>query len=370
MTKNTVIMVFIAVLVGSLAVFVANKWLALQSQNLAVVVPDSTKTEVSTIVVASANISFGTTLGAHNIREIAWPKATLPTGYFGKVSEITKGGRRVALASFTPNEPIFKTKVSGADARGSLSAIVTEGMRAVGVRVNDVVGVGGFILPGDRVDVMFTRTDRASQPSTDILIQNARVLAIDQLADEKSNSPSVAKVVTIEVNSVDAQKIALAQTVGSLTLSLRSAGSLDQAPARRIVVDELTSSPSVYEAKFAARNARQNELEKELSALRGKLDNLGKEVKTADAETRKTLQEQIAAILKKLLSKPSKAGPPDVKLLARLAKMEARLRKQANRKDAPPVVEPLPTQDTYQVRVHRKMIVKSYDVPFDSSLRR
>jgi pilus assembly protein CpaB len=147
-------------------------------------------------------------------------------------------------------------------------------MRAVGIRVNDVVGVGGFVLPGDRVDVLFTRTGSNEMPATDVLIQNTRVLAVDQIADEKNTEPTVAKVVTIEVNAVDAQKIALAQTLGALTLSLRSAGSLDQAPARRIVSQELTSSPSVYESEFARRRAEQAALDARLRGLEGAISNM------------------------------------------------------------------------------------------------
>ena len=120
-------------------------------------------------------------------------------------------------------------------------------MRAVSVRLNDVVGVGGFVLPGDRVDVLYTRNSNTGDgvsSSTDILIQNVRVLAIDQVADQKQSNPLVAKVATIEVTTLDAQKVALAQTTGSLSLTLRSAGSLDRAAAQRVVEEELVSSPS------------------------------------------------------------------------------------------------------------------------------
>jgi pilus assembly protein CpaB len=138
----------------------------------------------------------------------------------------------------------------------------------VAIRVNDVVGVGGFVLPGDRVDLLYTRNGTKDEsPSTDILLQNVRVLAIDQEADQKKDQPQVVKVVTLEVKALDAQKIALAQMTGSLSLTLRAAGSLDRAAAQRVVEQELVSSPSIYQSAIDAEKAAQAELEARLRGL-------------------------------------------------------------------------------------------------------
>jgi pilus assembly protein CpaB len=118
--------------------------------------------------------------------------------------------------------------------RATLSAVVDDGMRALSVRINDVLGVAGFVLPGDRVDILLTR-----KSFTDILLQNVKVLAIDQIADERVEKPSLAKTATLEVNTIDAQKLTLAQTVGSLSLALRAAGSVEAAAPRRITLSEL-----------------------------------------------------------------------------------------------------------------------------------
>jgi pilus assembly protein CpaB len=251
MRGNVIIMLLLAIVSGAIAVFLANTWLNTQSRQASVVAPPPAM-ETSTIVVAATDLGFGVPLQAETLREIPWPKSSVPDGAFAKIPDVLAGGRRVVLSPISPNEPVLKWKISGAGARASLSAVVKEGMRAVAVRVNDVVGVGGFVLPGDRVDLLYTRNGSKDEgASTDVLIQNIRVLAIDQVADQKKDQPLVVKVVTLEVNSLDAQKIALAQTTGSLSLTLRAAGSLDVAAAQRVIEDELGSSPPAIEALAA-----------------------------------------------------------------------------------------------------------------------
>jgi pilus assembly protein CpaB len=318
MRTNTLIMLLIAIVFGSIAVFLANVWLTSQNR-MAAVAPAPEPVETSTLVVASTNLTFGAILKPETLREIAWPKNALPDGAFATIAEITAEGRRVVLMPVGPNEPILKWKISGPDARASLSALVAKGMRAVAIRVNDVVGVAGFILPGDRVDVLYTRGGGGNAAaSTDILIQNVRILAIDQLVDEKTSQPAVAKVVTIEVNTTDAQKIALAQTTGSLSLTLRSAGSLDQAPAQRIVEQELTSSTSVYEVNQAALNER-------LSSLQSTFADLGKSIEAGDSD-KAALVAKLSEIERKLRIEIANAGNDDPELRAKLAVLEAAIR--------------------------------------------
>ena len=102
-------------------------------------------------------------------------------------------------------------------------------MKAVTIRVNDVEGVAGFVLPGDRVDVVLTRQGDKNSAVNDVVIQDARVLAIDQVADERAEKPSVVKAVTLEVDVTDGQKLALASAVGTLSLLLRKAGEVTEA---------------------------------------------------------------------------------------------------------------------------------------------
>lgn len=267
MRGNIVIMLVLAIISGAVAVFLANVWLNNQNQQVPVAI-QTPAVEMSTIVVAATDLGFGVPLQQETLREIPWPKESVPDGAFAKISDVLTEGRRVVLSPISPNEPVLKWKISGAGARASLSAVVTEGMRAVAVRVNDVVGVGGFVLPGDRIDLLYTRNETKGQTaSTDILIQNVRVLAIDQDADQKKDQPAVVKVVTLEVNALDAQKIALAQMTGSLSLSLRAAGSLDRAAAQRVVEAELVSSPSIYQSEIDAEKAARAALEAKLRGM-------------------------------------------------------------------------------------------------------
>ena len=104
-------------------------------------------------------------------------------------------------------------------------------MKAVTVRVNDINGVAGFVLPGERVDVLLVRNLERSEAYADVLLQNVKVLAVDQLADESADKPALVKAVTVEVGTADAQKLTLAGTVGTLALTLRSAG--DRRPRER-----------------------------------------------------------------------------------------------------------------------------------------
>ncbi len=114
-------------------------------------------------------------------------------------------------------------------------------MRAVTVRVNDVEGVAGFVLPGDHVDVLLTRNQEKEASTTDVVLQHARVLAVDQIADDSMDKPSVVKAVTLEVDSVAAQKVALAASLGALALSLRKAGEREIAASRRVTLSDLAN---------------------------------------------------------------------------------------------------------------------------------
>jgi pilus assembly protein CpaB len=180
---------------------------------------------------------------------MAWPDGALPAGAFGKIADLTSG-KRIVLMPIDVNEAILAPKVTGPGQRATLSAMLGEGMKAVTVRVNDVEGVAGFVLPGDHVDVLLTRTGEKNTAITDVVLQDARVLAIDQLADERSDKPSVVKAVTLEVDVTDGQKVALASTVGTLSLLLRKAGELADDNARRVTAVDLGKANITQESRF------------------------------------------------------------------------------------------------------------------------
>ena len=240
MRTSTVIMAALAGVFGLLAVFVAQAWLSRQDEQLRLKnamnqpVPAATRT----VVVASSPLRFGNPLSSGNLREIAWPEGSLPEGSFSSIQDLLKSGKRIVLSPIEPNEPVLGSKLTGPGQRATLSAVLHEGMKAVTVRVSDIEGVAGFILPGDRVDVLLTRrADKSGM--TDVVLQNTRVLAIDQLADERSDKPAVVKAVTLEVDTVAAQKLTLASQVGTLALALRKAGEEIATGQRRVSIEDL-----------------------------------------------------------------------------------------------------------------------------------
>jgi len=218
-------------------------------------------------VVASKPLRYGTELTPQVMREIAWPEGALPAGAFANVAVAMKDGKRVVLSAIEQNEPILSVKITGAGQRATLSALVRDGMKAVTIRVNDVDGVGGFVLPGDRVDVVLTRQVDKTSASNEVVLQNGRVLAVDQSADERADKPAVVKAVTLEVDQVGAQRLSLAATVGSLSLMLRKAGETTADKPRRITLDDLTSevAPKDEDSEMRSIVVRRGSASKEYS---------------------------------------------------------------------------------------------------------
>jgi pilus assembly protein CpaB len=236
---STFVMIGFAVLFGALAVFLAQIWLNNQAELRMRSLEANKKAEppAHTIVVASQPLRFGDDISARALREVPWPSDALPAGAFSKISELT-ADKRVVVMPIEVNEAVLSTKITGPGQRATLSATLQNEMKAVTIRVNDVEGVAGFVLPGDHVDVVMSRSDQ-NAATNDVVIQNARVLAIDQLADERADKPSVAKAVTLEVDVASGQKLALASTVGTLSLMLRKAGELAETMSRRVTLADL-----------------------------------------------------------------------------------------------------------------------------------
>ena len=260
MRVSTIVMIAFAVVFGLLAVFVAQSWLNNQAEQRMKTLEAQNKTKptvTKTIVVASKALRFGQELTAQNLREVGWPEDALPTGSFSKITDILSAGKRVVLTAIETNEPVLNTKITGAGQRATLSSLLRDGLKAVTVRVNDVDGVAGFVLPGDRVDVQLTRQTDKGSATTDVVLQNARVLAIDQIADERADKPSVAKAVTLEVDTVGAQKISLAASVGNISLMLRKAGEGNSDYTRRVTISDLdtATTPIAQEPKAATNTA-------------------------------------------------------------------------------------------------------------------
>jgi len=248
---STIVMIGFAVVFGLLAVFIAQAWLNNQANMQAKNFETKQPTPMQTVVVAKQPLRFGTELNASLLEEVPWPAAAMPSGAFTKIADVLHGGRRVVLTAIEPNEPVLSLKITGPGQRATLSALVQKGMKAVTIRVNDVEGVGGFVLPGDRVDVVLTRQIDKGSATTEVVLQNTRVLAVDQIADERAAKATVAKSVTLEVSTLEAQKVWLASSVGNLSLLLRKAGETAEAKTRKVTLNDLSTNEVISTDKVA-----------------------------------------------------------------------------------------------------------------------
>jgi pilus assembly protein CpaB len=216
------------------AAFLARSWLQSHSAQA-----DAQKTVP--ILVATDTLAFGSPIGAKDVRQVDWPAQSSPEGAFANFAELTKSGRRITLSPFVRDEPIIASKVSAPDQRASLSTVIEKGKRAVTVAVDDVRGVAGFIFPGDFVDVALTRTDNSMGPQnfSEVILQHVKVLAIDQMAGQRQEHPTVAKAVTVEVDPEQALRILLAANVGKLSLILRQPAEVALAPDAKVTDRDL-----------------------------------------------------------------------------------------------------------------------------------
>ncbi|HZS63012.1 MAG TPA: Flp pilus assembly protein CpaB [Xanthobacteraceae bacterium] len=243
MRASTIVMTGFAVLFGLLAVFIARAWLNSQAEmRMKSLQAQTPPAATRTLVVAAKPLRYGMELAPGMLREIPWTQEALPPGAFGSISQMLSGGKRVVLSAIEENEPVLAVKITGPGQRATLSALVKDGMKAVTIRVNDVEGVGGFVLPGDRVDVVMTRQVDKDHASTEIVLQDARVLAVDQVADQRVDKPTVAKAVTLEVSTNNAQKLWLASSVGNLSLLLRKAGETTAESTKRVTLSDLNGT--------------------------------------------------------------------------------------------------------------------------------
>ncbi|MBN8848536.1 MULTISPECIES: Flp pilus assembly protein CpaB [unclassified Sphingomonas] len=256
MQGRNLIVIGIAVLIGIVAVIVANAYFSGVETRSQQAAKDQ---QQQTVVVAAQDLEFGTTLTNSNLRLASYPAASVPTGAFTSIAAAVKNNR-VALRPIVTGEPVLASKVSGTDGRATIAANLPPGKLAFAISINEVHGVGGFARPGDVVDVLLTRPipGEGATPNdkmTDVVLENVPVLGIDQVSDENATKPVVSKSATLEVDTVGAQKLALAQELGVLTLALRNVA--DQVTGTRATVlpRQLSATNYVIPAKRPAASA-------------------------------------------------------------------------------------------------------------------
>ncbi|MBN3791654.1 Flp pilus assembly protein CpaB [Burkholderia sp. Ac-20353] len=212
--KNTraITMLIIAMVAGLAAVAFASRWLVRTSSSA-----------VTQVAVATTDLNLGEPLGPNQIRTVSWPTASVPPGAYTDTKELEG---RVVRTSLSRGEPVLESKLAPIGTKGGLSAVIGAGNRAITVRVNDVIGVAGFALPGNYVDVI-VNTQEPGKPDNQqsiskIVLEHILVLAVAQQVSRDDTAPKVVNAVTLEVAPEQAEKLDLARSVGTLSLVLRN----------------------------------------------------------------------------------------------------------------------------------------------------
>lgn len=216
--RRAIWMMTVAVLMGLGAVMLASNWLLSQPARRSM-----------QIVLAAADVSLGQRLTPDMVKLADWPAGSAPQGSFTDMGKLTG---RVLKTSVVRGEPLIEAKLAPAGTLGGLSALITEGRRAITVRVNDVVGVAGFALPGNYVDIIVhterehasadARQLRRNQDISKIVLERILVLAVAQEVERDETKPKVVNAVTLEVTPEQAEALDLARSVGTLSLVLRN----------------------------------------------------------------------------------------------------------------------------------------------------
>jgi pilus assembly protein CpaB len=209
--KSGPILIVVSVLLGIGAAWVANDWI--RDRTTA-----STAAKAS-VVVAATEIPFGTKVEARHVRLIEMVPGSEPSGVFRDPQQVIG---RVSTGNVLPGELLLAPRFVTHESGSALSAMVDQRMRAVTVRVDDVVGVAGFLLPGNRVDVLASRRVEQNRATTETILQYVKVLAVDQTAATEKNEPVVVRAVTLEVTPAQAEVLVRHEEEGSLQLTLRN----------------------------------------------------------------------------------------------------------------------------------------------------
>lgn len=233
---KAIAMLVLSVVIGLGATVVAAGWIAQQGQVAS-----------SKVVVAAGDIQLGSRLNAQMLKTVDWPAGGIPPGAIAKAEALED---RVVKTSVLRGEPILEAKLAPIGTKGGLSAVIPEGKRAMTVRVNDVIGVAGFALPGNYVDIVVNTQlegngGRGEKQISKIVLEHILVLAVAQEASRDETKPRVVNAVTLELTPEQAEKLDLARSVGTLSLVLRNQIDKEGAETRGIMKPQLLAGDTV-----------------------------------------------------------------------------------------------------------------------------
>lgn len=221
MRIRSLLITMLGVAVAAVSIYASKEFLVVEQATAA---QERTTPALVSVVVASQEIPFGTTIEAHKLTTIQWPAEAVPAGVFTDLDVLLpKNGEepRRAKRAMVKGEVVLAAKLSRFGEKVTIGQTLRPGNRAMAISVNATTSVGGFVTPGDFVDVVLTSRDQRGLRAVTIL-QNIRVVGVDQQTDELNEQAQVARTVTVEVTPTQGQKLALAQRAGTLSLTLRN----------------------------------------------------------------------------------------------------------------------------------------------------
>jgi pilus assembly protein CpaB len=237
------------------------------------------------VVIAKANFDIGRMLEESDLKQSEWPKNIVPRGSYSDVSLVVG---RVLKAEIYEGEAILESKLAPSGSDGGFASIIPQGMRALTVSVNTYSGVGGFILPNTRVDVLVTvpSPHNKEESSTKIILEDVKVLAVDQTFEREGDDPVIVQSVTLLVTPDEAEKLVLASTEGKLQLSLRNYVDHDTKPTSGVQLKELISNPRPRRKSSlsSTANRRQSEPKSEQTVVEVIRSSERSEVKFDDSK--------------------------------------------------------------------------------------
>lgn len=214
---RTLLLVLLAVLLALGAGWLANRWLQNQAGHTA-----GTQVATQPVVAVALTIPYGGRIEAQHVKLVQMPKELVPKGAFTATAEVVG---KIAKHEMTPGELLLPGEISEQPEGSVLAALLSPNKRAITVRVDDVIGVGGFLLPSSYVDVLSTRHEGSERrSSTETVLQRIKVLAVDQRSTNGEKDPVVVRSVTLEVDPEQAERLIKAEAEGSIQLTLRNPG--------------------------------------------------------------------------------------------------------------------------------------------------
>lgn len=240
MKKRTSYLLILSIMMGLGAAWVANNWVGRQ------LIPDANAdANTASVVVASVIIPFGTKIEETHIKRINLPRNAVPEG---AILEETGAIGKIAKQQIYTGEALIAEKLTGHDGGSTLAAIIAPNKRAITLRVNDVIGVAGFLLPGNHVDILAAKRN-GNTASTETVLQNIKVLAVDQTAATEKNEPVIVRAVTLEMTPAQSETLFAAQQQGPIQLTLRNPNDDAQ------IEPEPEPEPVIKTEKLAAKPA-------------------------------------------------------------------------------------------------------------------